>query len=365
MKPFQRPIFFFWLYISPLVSGTYRKWGWHYFYIGVFLLSFILSLVGCDYRRGMGWWMDLLITYTHHSELQVIAALSLIPTPYKLLHAKSSPACSFFNSNSLATGYNSGYFFRLTHSGSILTSPRVDGHPICLHYNTFKTDRVENTVCNSNSLVAAGTCLPIRRLETVCVTSLFIRLSRGHCCTRYSMYKDYFFHIMSFEHSDILIALFACWIWNSQSDNCDDYRSVGYDRRSPAEVHRRFWGICLLLARCLRSISSTVKIQSARLSETSLNFYRATWHHIAEDSRYSYLVFKLPHIFRSNLFLPGSFVFKLQLTAYGHFTCCRGFCLGYRYSHCKSSLFKQIKLEALFIQWNILLINHINQPLHS
>jgi hypothetical protein len=25
-----------------------------------------------DYRRGMGWWTELLTSYTHHSELQVI-----------------------------------------------------------------------------------------------------------------------------------------------------------------------------------------------------------------------------------------------------------------------------------------------------
>jgi hypothetical protein len=37
----------------------------------------------CDYRRGLNLWMDLLTTYTHHSELQVIRAPSLISTFYK------------------------------------------------------------------------------------------------------------------------------------------------------------------------------------------------------------------------------------------------------------------------------------------
>jgi hypothetical protein len=54
----------------------------------------------CDYRRGMGWWMDLLTTYTHHLEIQVITTLSLISTLYKSLQhplsffqpAMSSPA---------------------------------------------------------------------------------------------------------------------------------------------------------------------------------------------------------------------------------------------------------------------------------
>jgi hypothetical protein len=31
----------------------------------------------CDYRRGLYWILDLLSTYTHHSELQVITALPL------------------------------------------------------------------------------------------------------------------------------------------------------------------------------------------------------------------------------------------------------------------------------------------------
>jgi hypothetical protein len=42
-----------------------------------------LSQFLCDYRRGVNWWMYLLTDYTHHSELQVITALSLISTFYK------------------------------------------------------------------------------------------------------------------------------------------------------------------------------------------------------------------------------------------------------------------------------------------
>jgi hypothetical protein len=41
--------------------------------------------------------LDLLVTRTHHSELQVISALSLILTLYKSLDAKSSTACSVPN----------------------------------------------------------------------------------------------------------------------------------------------------------------------------------------------------------------------------------------------------------------------------
>jgi hypothetical protein len=57
----------------------------------------------CDYRRGMNWWMDLLSTYTHHSELQVVTAPRLIFTLYKSLHGKSSRACSVFTSRCLVT----------------------------------------------------------------------------------------------------------------------------------------------------------------------------------------------------------------------------------------------------------------------
>jgi hypothetical protein len=32
----------------------------------------------CDYRRGLDWWMDLMATYTHDSELQVITTPLLI-----------------------------------------------------------------------------------------------------------------------------------------------------------------------------------------------------------------------------------------------------------------------------------------------
>jgi hypothetical protein len=59
-----------------------------------------------------GVWISeyLLTTYTHHSELQVITALSLISTLYKSLreHAKPFPACSVFKGHSLATASSSG-----------------------------------------------------------------------------------------------------------------------------------------------------------------------------------------------------------------------------------------------------------------
>jgi hypothetical protein len=60
----------------------------------------------CDYRRALGWWMDLLTTYTHDWELQALTTLSLIYALHKSLHAKSSPACSVFASRCLVTTPN-------------------------------------------------------------------------------------------------------------------------------------------------------------------------------------------------------------------------------------------------------------------
>jgi hypothetical protein len=72
--------------------------------------STILSRFRGDYRRSMDWWMDLLTTYTHHSELQVITALLLISTLYQSLEHLLSlfPSCCIFFSHSLAAAPDSG-----------------------------------------------------------------------------------------------------------------------------------------------------------------------------------------------------------------------------------------------------------------
>jgi hypothetical protein len=77
------------------------------------LLSVIESIVmflGCHCSWGMDWWVELLTTYTHHSELQVITALSLISTLYKSPQHPLSlfPAFCAFISHSLETASNSG-----------------------------------------------------------------------------------------------------------------------------------------------------------------------------------------------------------------------------------------------------------------
>jgi hypothetical protein len=137
----------------------------------------------CDYRRGMDWWKYLLTTYTHNSELQEITTLSLISTLYKSLHAKSSPACSVFTSRSLATASN---------SGNSSTSCSQVRSLLSLSYRTkLLTDWISPTFLHGPSIkhcssivacvfVAAGTCMPIRCLETSFITPLFIRLSLSH-----------------------------------------------------------------------------------------------------------------------------------------------------------------------------------------
>jgi hypothetical protein len=71
-------------------------------------VNFILSPFRGDYRQVMDRWMDLLTTYTHHSELQVITVLSLISRLYKSPQHPVSllPACCVSNSRSLATASN-------------------------------------------------------------------------------------------------------------------------------------------------------------------------------------------------------------------------------------------------------------------
>jgi hypothetical protein len=58
--------------------------------------------------------------------------------------------------------------------------------PVAFH-KPLCTDRVENTVSNSNSVfvgvfLTAGTCLPISCLESGCITPLFIRLFHSNGC---------------------------------------------------------------------------------------------------------------------------------------------------------------------------------------
>jgi hypothetical protein len=58
----------------------------------------------CDYWRGFEWWMDLLTTYTHDSEIQEITAPQLIITA----HINLFLAWCVFTSHCLSEASNSG-----------------------------------------------------------------------------------------------------------------------------------------------------------------------------------------------------------------------------------------------------------------
>jgi hypothetical protein len=64
----------------------------------------------CDYTRGLDWWMDLLNTHTHNSELQAITAPPLISTIHKSPQHPLIlfPAYYIVTSRSLATVPNNG-----------------------------------------------------------------------------------------------------------------------------------------------------------------------------------------------------------------------------------------------------------------
>jgi hypothetical protein len=65
--------------------------------------------LGC-YKRGRIWLMDLLTTYTHQTERQVITAPSLNSTLFKSLQHPLSifPTCCVIINRSLTTAFNIG-----------------------------------------------------------------------------------------------------------------------------------------------------------------------------------------------------------------------------------------------------------------
>jgi hypothetical protein len=60
----------------------------------------------CDYRQGLDWWMDLLTTYTHDSELQVITSPTINLHSSQITTATAKPFPGFI-SRSPATASNS------------------------------------------------------------------------------------------------------------------------------------------------------------------------------------------------------------------------------------------------------------------
>jgi hypothetical protein len=91
----------------------------------IFSLLIIITVTCMGvYTRGLDWWMDLLTTYTHDSELQAITELSLIYSLFKSRHAKSSPVLNVFTSRCLVTNLNNG-----DSSASVVTPLLSDKYP--------------------------------------------------------------------------------------------------------------------------------------------------------------------------------------------------------------------------------------------
>jgi hypothetical protein len=148
--------------------------------------------------------MDLFVTHTQDSEVQIITAPPLISTLYKSPQHPLSlfPTCCVFINRSLSTASDSGdssashaIRFHL-HSLPCRTQFSSDNWltnlvaPIVFHITTLHR-LSRKRLFNSNSIVmcvftAAVTCSRIRCLETGCITPLFIRLLHSNGCTCYN-----------------------------------------------------------------------------------------------------------------------------------------------------------------------------------
>jgi hypothetical protein len=133
-----------------------------------------------DYRQGMDWWMDLLTTYTHHSELQQITVTLLISAHYSSLlqtisllqPTVSSTAISWERiltveilqllvlRSFLSSEYPANELsqFPWTGLGSLVYSPGAD--------------LTESTVFDSSSIVAVGGYLVIARILLTCLPAV-------------------------------------------------------------------------------------------------------------------------------------------------------------------------------------------------
>jgi hypothetical protein len=104
-----------WWYVTPKRVLIFN--GLHV----VIVQKIVLSRFLCNYRRSLDWWIDLLTTYTHPSELQVITVLSLITAIYKSpAHAKSPVFIRHFLPPASNSGNSSASCVQ-----AVLSQPRV------------------------------------------------------------------------------------------------------------------------------------------------------------------------------------------------------------------------------------------------
>jgi hypothetical protein len=143
----------------------------------------------------MGWWVDLLATYTHHSDLQVTKALPLIFT----IHKSPQHPLSLFQ----PAVYSPAVPWQRLLTMEILQLPAIRSSLHSLPrrtqlsvWGTFRSSRhrlafnrqltgnhfarTGNIVWNNNSIVV-GVCLKISCLETGCITTLFYCRLRVRC----------------------------------------------------------------------------------------------------------------------------------------------------------------------------------------
>jgi hypothetical protein len=145
----------------------------------------------------MDYSVDLFTTYSHDSDLQVITELWPISTVHKSLHAKSSPACSVLNSCSLATASKSGD--PSASRAQILSSQPSAQNSAKLSVNLLlKTVLLISRHGPHRTHQVFIVVVQLLKIPSRCPeTTLYIRLSRGHC-------------IATTVHATILS--FNCWL---------------------------------------------------------------------------------------------------------------------------------------------------------
>jgi hypothetical protein len=136
----------------------------------------------------MDWWMDLLTTYTHHSELWVITALSLSFTLYKSLHAKSFPSLLCLQQQLPSNSLQQWRFFSFLHSHCycLANIPQLNSASLGSSPGPNRKHRLQQFFyccyvrlpSNSLDIVSAGTCLLSHCSETAtCLFAYCIAIS--------------------------------------------------------------------------------------------------------------------------------------------------------------------------------------------
>jgi hypothetical protein len=133
----------------------------------------IANIYGCDCRRDLDWWVDLLtLSYTYNSEPHLLTAASLSPhfiiavahakpQSFIVLHSRClvTDLNNWDSSSSVLTSLLSGKY--PTTELSITSSPQLTSRQF------HGTDHVENTVHSHTLIVSAGICS--RHPEMGCV----------------------------------------------------------------------------------------------------------------------------------------------------------------------------------------------------